>query len=381
MKVYIVLAGAALIAASASAAPAQSYVGSVRGVAEADSVAGAAADSAAGVDAPAATSTAIQVASGEVRFSGLVQAWYSAFDGGDINTFRLRRAEMKFAGQVTERAGWVVTVDPAKALKVNHSYSTVGDQRVVSEQEVNQASLLLQDAYVEVGVGAIDVTAGQFKLPISREGSEISSARLATVERARFISAGKYGLVRDVGVMMTGSPVASLTVQLGLFNGAGEHQNSVDSDDGKVLAGRLRFDGGIEGLSVGASGAWSGEGAESERRTDRLGADLQLARGPLLVRGEVMRGWDGLFSASGYYGLATYHLGGSLDLTGRYDVWDRDIAREESAADARERNYELSLSHAVGGPNTRVQLGLLRRDWGGLRVASNQVLVNFQTSW
>lgn len=382
MKGYFGLIGAAvLLVGAAPSLHAQSYVSDIRELAAGDSVAAEAADSASAGESTAPATSTIQVATGEVRFSGLLQAWYSAAEGGDASTFRLRRAEMKFAGRVTDRASWVVAVDPAKVLKVNHSYSTVGDQQVVTAQEVNQASLLLQDAYVEVGFGPVEVQAGQFKLPLSREGSEISSARLATVERARFISSGKYGLVRDVGVMATASPLQAVTVQLGLFNGAGQHQNSVDADDGKVVAGRLRVDGGLEGLSLGASGAWSGEGEASELRTDRVGADVQLIRGPLGLRGEVMRGWDGLHSALGYYGLASYHLGGSLDLTGRYDVWDRDMSREESAASARERSYELSLSHAVGGPNTRVQLSVMRRDYGGLRDASNQVLVNVQTAW
>lgn len=288
---------------------------------------------------------------------------------------------MKFAGNVTDRAGWVLVVDPAKALKVNHSTSLVGDQEVVTDQEVNQASLLLQDAYVEVGFGPLDVQAGQFKLPLSREGLEVSSARLETVERAGFINAGKLGNVRDIGVMVSASPAAPVTVQFGLFNGAGEHQNSTDSDDGKVLAGRLRVDGGLDGLSLGASGAWSGEGETSVKRTDRIGADLQFARGPLALRSEVMRGWDGLRSSSGYYGLASYQLADALEVSGRYDIWDRNTALETTAADARERTYELALSHLVGGPNTRVQMSILRRDWGGLRDASNQVMVNFETSW
>lgn len=381
MKSYIGLVGiAAILAGTAAPASAQSYVSSVSGLALDDSASVVAADS---VDdataAPAASS--ILVSTGQVRFSGLLQAWYSAADGADVSSFRLRRAEMKFAGNVTERAGWVLVVDPAKALKVNHSTSLVGDQEVVTDQQVNQASLLLQDAYVEVGFGPLEVQAGQFKVPLSREGLEVSSARLETVERAGFINAGKFGNVRDIGVMVTGSPAAPVTVQLGVFNGAGEHQNSTDSDDGKVLAGRLRVDGGLDGLSVGASGAWSGEGSRSAQRTDRLGADIQMVRGPLTLRSEVMRGWDGLRRAGGYYGLASYRLGGSLELTGRYDLWDRDRSLETSGANARERTYELAVSHLVGGPNTRVQMSLLRRDWGGLLDASNEVLVNFQTAW
>jgi hypothetical protein len=322
----------------------------------------------------------MEVGAGKVKFSGLVQAWYMGGSSDVTSTFRVRRAEMKFAGEIGPSARWTVMFDPSKALRVSNSYATVDGTRVVTDGKVTQGSLLLQDAYVSVLLGGFTLDAGQFKLPLTLEGSSVSSARLETVERSLLINEGKYGNVRDLGAMLSGPLSSDISFQIGLFNGAGEGQNSVDANDQKVAAGRLELRTALEGLRLGTSGAWSGEESDENPRRDRLGADLSFSRGPVLLRSEVMRGWDGELERRGYYALAAYRHG-RKELVGRYDTWDPNTGLETAAGNVTERSYTGGLGWLLGGSNTKVQANYTYRTFGDLLSARSLFLVNLQTSW
>jgi Phosphate-selective porin O and P len=325
------------------------------------------------------TSAAIQVGAGSVEFSGLVQAWYQSGTEADVGTFRLRRAEMKFSGELDPRVEWVVNVDPAKALKINNTYATVGETTVVSDGKVSQSSLMLQDAYMGFQFGHLKLTAGQFKLPLSLEGSVQSSAKIETVERAMFINNGKYGLVRDLGAMVSGS-AGPVGFQIGAFNGLGEHQNSVDADAEKPIVGRVVVTPSSQ-LQFGLSTAVGGALSEDALTRDRLGVEGKFVGGPLTVRAEWMQGRDGLTTREGYYALGAYRIAPSLEVAARFDVWDANTALESSAPDARRRDLVASLSYFLAGQNAKLQSSLIRREHGLDLPAENLIQVNFQTSW
>ncbi|HEX6042799.1 porin, partial [Longimicrobium sp.] len=303
---------------------------------------------------------AIVVNTGTVRFSGVVQAWYT--DGTDRGqrTFRLRRTELRFAGDIAPRARWVLMVDPSKSLRINSSYDTVGDSRVVTDSRVSQASLMLQDAYVSVDFAGFTLDAGQMKLPLSYEGGVQSSPKLPMMERSMFVADGRFGLVRDMGVLLSGRVTSGVSVSLGAFNGVGENQNTTDSNPQKVVVGRVALRTFIPGLQLGTSGAWSGAETDENPRRDRLGGELVYGRGPLQVQAELMRGWDGAIRRRGYYALAAYRVG-TVEVATRYDDWDRDLDRESAAANVHERDYGLGLNYYLSGTAVRLQTNLVRR--------------------
>jgi hypothetical protein len=180
---------------------------------------------------------------GSLRFDGLLQGWYAAGNGGFHDTFRLRRSELKFSGEITPQVKWGVMLDLAKGLSVNNSYTTINGTKVLSDTSVNQASRILQDLYITLDyIKNVHVDVGQFKIPLSLEGLQ-SSATLETVERTMFIAdrarGGSYGDVRDFGVMIRGPIGKQVDYQLGLFNGSSENQNDVDKNDQKAVIGRL----------------------------------------------------------------------------------------------------------------------------------------------
>src|SRR3954447_11808454 len=59
------------------------------------------------------------------RLGGLLQVWYAQGDGGFQNTFRIRRAELKLAGDVSARSRWAITIDPARALSTTSTTTDV----------------------------------------------------------------------------------------------------------------------------------------------------------------------------------------------------------------------------------------------------------------
>ena len=74
--------------------------------------------------------TTLKIGDGELKFGGLLQGWYvmddSATGSGSsqlgnstgVNTFRLRRAEIKLSGKVTKDWGFEVMIDPTKSPSV-----------------------------------------------------------------------------------------------------------------------------------------------------------------------------------------------------------------------------------------------------------------------
>ena len=102
-------------------------------------------------------------------------------DGAVVDTFRIRRSELKLSGDISPQAKWVVMFDPIKT------------------------SAPLQDAFISLQASRyIGLDVGQQKVPLGFEGTQ-SSGRLDTVERTLFIAdkarGGGWGDVRDLGVI------------------------------------------------------------------------------------------------------------------------------------------------------------------------------------
>ena len=328
----------------------------------------------------------VEVGIGKIKFNGLLQTWFIGGNGGLTDTFRIRRAELKFTGEISPHFKWTVMIDPAKSLSLNNTFTTVGGTTVLKDSSVNQASRILQDAYITLSYWKrVNVNVGQFKMPLSLEGLQ-SSATLDT-ERALFASdrsrGGTFGDVRDVGLMIYGPLSKRIDYQLGVFNGSGENQNDLDKNDQKAVAGRLiARPSFIKGLQLGGSGVW-GNGQRSDRpRRDRLGAEALFVRGPITLKGEVMTGSDGAIHRRGYYGHVAYQLNEKLQGVFRVDTWDPDISKQTTPGSASERDYVAGFNYFIRQRYFKLQFNYLRKTYANFLLPSrNVLLLNLQTWW
>lgn len=374
------VSGAEII--NASVAPSPDSAKAVAGVAaEASQTAQAA------VKKDAGSTKAVESGYNKIKFDGLLQGWFAAGNGGFNDTFRIRRAELKFIGEITPHVRWTVMIDPSKALSLNNSFTTINGTQVVRDTGVNQASRILQDAFVTLNYWKrLSVDFGQMKLPLSLEGTQ-SSARLDTVERALFLSdrgrGGNLGDVRDVGAVMYGPLNSYIDYQVALFNGVNEHQNDVDRNDQKAVVGRLVIRPPfLKGLQVGGSGAWGNGNGVDRPHQDRLGAELLFTRGRVKLKSELMTAVERDLHRVGYYEHVGYYFHPRLEGIFRFDTFDPDTRLNTNAANVVERDYITGVNYYIDESHTKVQFNYLRKTFAqGLVASRNVVLLNLQTAW
>lgn len=323
-----------------------------------------------------------------IRVGGLLQVWYAQGDGGFQNTFRIRRAELKLAGDVSSRARWAIAIDPARLLTTTSTTASVNGTSVVTGTTVNQSSRILVDAYLGLALPShFELDVGQLKIPLGLEGGIQSPAALETVERALYTSdrarGGAYGDSRDIGVLLRGPANQDVEYAIGYFNGVGESQNDTDRNRAKAAAGRLaarlpflRF------LSVGASGALTTGSAPDSVIRRRAGAEARLIAGPVLVKTEYMSGRDANRRGAGWYAHLGYSPTAHLNLIVRQDVFDPDLDAESTVLDARERDWIAGFTYDVPALNVRFQMNYLRKLLPpSIAPGRNLVLTNLQAAW
>ena len=329
----------------------------------------------------------VKAGAGRIKFDGLLQGWFTGGNGGFRDTFRVRRAELKFTGELTPEIRFTVMIDPSKALSLNNTFTTVGGVTVLKDTSVNQASRILQDAYITLTyLKRLNINIGQFKVPISLEGLQ-SSAALDTAERALFLSdrarGGAFGDIRDIGAMAYGPLTKRIDYQIGFFNGGGENQNDVDKNDQKAVAGRLVVRPSfLRGLQIGGSGVW-GNGQRADRpRRDRVGGEFLFIREGVTVKSEIMQGVDGDLHRRGYYTHFGYRLKPKLEGVFRFDSWDPDLRLDTNASNVTERDYIAGLNYFVKENQVKLQFNYLHKTFAHGIVASRNVwIINLSTSW
>jgi hypothetical protein len=315
---------------------------------------------------------------GHVTFSGLLQAWYLAGSEDFDDTFKLRRSELKLTGVASPQVRWTLMVDPAKALAIIRNPSGRRDDSILTG--------IVQDVFITLTFHQrMNVSVGQFKVPLSLEGLE-SSAALDT-ERALFISdrarGGAYGDIRNIGVMAYGPLTDRLDYQVGFFDGIGDTPDDGNNYDRKAVAGRLVYRPAVvPGLQVGTSRVWGSGATDPRARRDRLGAELLYVNGPLTLKAEYMTGQDGLLEREGHYAHFAYTLTPKWEATLRYDAWDPDRHLEATPASVTERDYIAGFNYLVDGRHTQMQFNCVRKTF------KNEVLGSYylaatrlQVSW
>ena len=368
-------AGAAAPATSTESSPSRAASKAVSAVAEARK------------PSQTAAPNNVETGIGKVKFTGLVQGWFAAGDQGFNDTFRMRRAELRFTGDIMPNVRWSVMFDLAKALSVNTTGSSISGSPVIRSVGVNQASRVFQEAHITLShFKKANIQIGQFKIPVSHEGLQ-SSAALDTVERALFLTdrgrGGGLGDARDIGIMAFGPLSEQVDYQFGIFNGVGENQNDVDQNEQKAVAGRFVFRPSIlKGLQIGGSGAFGVGSDLPSLRKDRLGAELVYSRGRFKIKSELMTGVDGDIHRRGYYAHFGYRFHPKVEGIFRFDMFDPDIRSETSAASATERDYIGGINYFIKENNFKLQFNYIRKTFASPAIRSrNLFLVNLQTSW
>jgi phosphate-selective porin len=294
---------------------------------------------------------------------GFIEVYYRTGDPTTKDGFRLRKADMKFSGDISPKLKWRVSFDAAKALTVNKTVSDIGDSLALSDASIDQRTRILQDAALTYTVNrAMALDIGQQVVPLSLEGT-IPTSQVETIERAMFIversRAVGLGDIRDIGVSANGRTLDVLEYHVGVFNETGEGAGSTDANDQKAVMGRLVIHPTpFPNFQFGGSGGF--EGGPIKQRRERAAGEVQYRDSRLTLRGEAMSARDGNLRRFGWYGMSALRPTTRLQLVARYDIWDRDRGGEASVLDASERQIVIGGSYSPD-PASRFVLNVVRQ--------------------
>lgn len=305
----------------------------------------------------------VGVGYGKLTVGGLFQGWYSMSNDAD-DTARIRRTELKFAGEVNKDLRWTIMFDPSQ----------------LREDATRRSSL--QDAYFTLGyVPRHKFDIGQFKIPHTEEGLR-SSAKLETIERS-FITR-TFGDKRDIGIMMTGD-WDWLMYQAGVFNG--QEQNNLDVNDKKDLAWRavLRpFRSGssqhevLKNVELGISQYYRNSNDSSvftEKR--RMGFEARWEYGRYSLKGEAAYGQTAAAPLWGWYTQGGYFLlPDKLQGVLKFDSFDQN----ERASEDRAHDLTAGLNYFLDSYHAKLQLNYVRREGQG-SLDDNQILSAIQVAY
>jgi hypothetical protein len=320
-------------------------------------------------------STGAKLSLPPVETHGFLEIYYRSGDPLIKDGYRLRKADLKFSGEITRRLRWRITFDAGKALQLNKASGTDVDSAALNDVAIDQRSRMVQDAALTYTVNRfLNLDIGQQIVPLSLEGT-VSTWNVETIERTNFIversRAVGLGDVRDIGVSANGTR-AGLEYHVGLFNEMGDSQGGTDANDQKAvlarLAYRLPF---LPRVQVGGTGGF--EGGPRSQQKERAATEIQYRDTRLTLRAETMAARDGLLRRFGYYGLGAYRVRPDVQLVARYDWWDRDRTGESSLSNAVQKHIVGGVSYFIEGGNAKIALNLVRQTFpniGTVRAAT-----------
>lgn len=308
----------------------------------------------------------------KISLAGYTQVRYQALEeSGKVDGFDIRRARLDVKGNISPYWGYRVQFDLPGTPK-------------------------LIDAYVDLKLNDyFNFTIGQAKIPFSMENLASSTQLLlidrsqvveALAARGRDVNGNQNG--RDIGIQLGGTLVKLkdrpvVDYRLGLFNGSGI--NTVDNNENKDYAARLILHP-LAGLDI--SGAWyDGSRLVPEVRTgtvvttpaatvnrDRYGIDLSYDLKNFSLRSEYIHGSDDQVEREGYYVMGGYSFfQKKLQLVGKYDVYDADIAVADNASEW----VVLGASYLFNA-NTKLQANYSIKEEEGASIDNNYAAVQLQ---
>lgn len=223
----------------------------------------------------------------------LLVAQYTPHVGGYLQARETYQSDVGLTASVNRAR---VSVDGA--LPQHFSY------RVLVEYEANgtattAASVSLRDAYIRWESEAFTFTAGQFKLPFSREFITSITA-IETADRATVVDS--LAPKRDIGIMGEWRISTLAALSLGAYNGDGQNKPA-NHDSTLMVSGRLSLRP-VAFLTVAA------DVARYNRDSTRYGADGSLEWRGITLRGEFIAQQRRLERPVdwGFFGLAAYRV-------------------------------------------------------------------------
>ncbi|HEY5959229.1 MAG TPA: porin [Polyangiaceae bacterium] len=319
--------------------------------------------------------------SGFLQINGLLQGWFAVEDNtrerhNESVYFRVRRAQLKFSGDIVKDAfSYLVLIDGAKTLRFN---AITASGTTTGYTPPADTSLLL-DLMVTGKTSFADVSIGQWKSPISYEGTT-SSAELLLPERA--FTTRYYGDNYDMGVRAD-KKFEYVKYSLQLLQGG--NANQPDQNRQKELALRLEFTP-IKGIMVGGAGltsvgqrTWQRHYSAAQHATqgatrDIVEADVAIDMSDFIARGELLWGWAGQkgdgapqrVKSRGMMAVLGYTIAKKVQPVVRLSYLDVDQPTDGTAAGQplngkfgipsdEIRGYEFGVNYLIDGKFAKIQ--------------------------
>ena len=321
-----------------------------------------------------------------MEIHGFIQVYYRSGDPLTKDGYRLRKADLKFSGQVSPNIRWRVGFDAAKVLQLTKTSAPINDTLALLDVALDQRTRILQDAaltWTPNRYVAVDI--GQQIVPLSLEGT-ISTSKVETIERTMFIversRAIGPGDVRDIGVSANGTLPQGFEYHVGMFNETGESAGTIDANDQKAFIGRFAYHPlFFPHFSIGGSAGFEG-GARVSRR-ERGGTELEFKNPLLTLRAETMAARDGDLRRFGWYSLGAIRPTDVLQFVARYDSWDKDRTHESSVFDAYERQVSVGVSYLIDGTSAKIAFNIVRQTFPNVNNVTDGTfaLIAFQGLW
>ncbi|MGE0614610.1 MAG: porin [Bacteriovoracia bacterium] len=245
----------------------------------------------------------VEVGKGKMKFNGLLQSWFysDSTTPAVSNNFRIRRAELKLSGAITESTRWTVMIDPAKSLS-SGPVSSTNDNKVL--QDLNLGFLLSDE---------VELVIGQMKILTVQESLD-SSSELTLPERS--LISRTLGDQRQMGLQVFYKPKPW---RFGWMLSNGGRPNTEDTNTAKDVSFRadVTF---LDKLNVGGFLA-----AKDFRfgQDARYGANVRWNGDAEMIRFEFSAADDTTndvkVSSYGYAGEAGYTVSGLMQPVFRYE--------------------------------------------------------------
>jgi len=179
-----------------------------------------------------------KAAFGSLKITGLIDVWFVSQRDGETSagartgaeTFRLRRAEVAFAGSIVkDLVEYSLQIDPARPLGNNEAVAPT--RNILADMKIMYKGVFGAPKDVILSVG-------QFKIPFSREGAPTqSSAKLDFINRADGVAA--LADARRPGAMIQGSPMNGAVEWFANVHNTSGQNGQDTSRDQKNWCGRL----------------------------------------------------------------------------------------------------------------------------------------------
>ncbi|OGS25679.1 MAG: hypothetical protein A2339_06375 [Elusimicrobia bacterium RIFOXYB12_FULL_50_12] len=290
----------------------------------------------------------IESAFEKTKVNGLFQFWYMRTDkASPADAFSMKRAELKFSGEVNPEILWSVSIDPAAIKEDSKVTTTMG---MVTAVTVGRKSPLQDIILTFKPIQKLSVDVGQYKVPFGMESLD-SSAKLDFAERALYNSVLKWGDYRDIGVTFKSNFKAGdvpIVPAVGFYNGEG--QNTAELNSTRSMVARVTAKP-IDTLHVGLA-YYDGKSGVAETNNTRTGAEVRYIKDDVTAYGEYMTGKSGTVNRASYYATLTYKFASVYQAAARYDYLDLNT---DTSGDSGTQT-SLGINRFIEKHNAKLQL-------------------------